>query len=78
MNFTFFQIRRPLNISVNKNKTRKIKNKILAIEAASTAIPVNPKNAAIIAIIKKVAAQRSIVLKFKNKKSIQKNYAILH
>ena len=78
MNFTFFQIRRPLNVSVNKNKTRKIKNKILAIEAASTAIPVNPKNAAIIAIIKKVAAQRSIVLKFKNKKSIQKNYAILH
>lgn len=67
-----------MNVSVNKNKTRKIKNKILAIEAASTAIPVNPKNAAIIAIIKKVAAQRSIVLKFKNKKSIQKNYAILH
>jgi len=40
--------------------TRKIKNNILAIDAAPAAIPVKPKIAAIIAIIKKIAAHLSI------------------
>jgi hypothetical protein len=43
-----------------RNRTRKIKNNILAIEAAPAAIPVKPKIAAIIAIIKKIAAHLSI------------------
>jgi hypothetical protein len=42
--------------------TRKTKNKILAIDAAPAAIPVNPNNAAISAIIKNVNDQRNIAL----------------
>ena len=42
------------------NSTKKIKNKILAIEAAPAAIPVKPKIAATIAIIKNMAAHLSI------------------
>jgi hypothetical protein len=46
------------------NSTRKTKNKILAMDAAPAAIPVNPNNAAISAIIKKVNDQRNIALRF--------------
>jgi hypothetical protein len=49
----------------NRNSTRKIKNKILAIEAAPDAIPPNPKIAAIIAITRKITVQRNIVLDFR-------------
>ena len=44
-----------------KNRTRKIKNNILAIEAALAAIPVNPKIAATIAMIRNMAAHLSII-----------------
>jgi hypothetical protein len=41
-------------------KTKKIKNKTLAISIAEPAIRVNPKSAATIAITKNVAAHRNI------------------
>ena len=41
-------------------KTRKMKNRILAIPAAAAAMPVNPNKAAISAITKKIAAHFSI------------------
>ena len=41
-------------------KTKKIKNKILAISIAEPAIRVNPNSAATIAITKNVAAHRNI------------------
>ncbi len=47
------------------NNTKKIKNKIFAIEAAPAAIPPNPNTAAIIAITKNVIVQRNIVVEFK-------------
>ena len=42
-----------------------MKNNTLAMDAAPAAIPPNPNIAAIMAIIKKIAAQRNIVLNFK-------------
>lgn len=56
------------NIKTIINSTKKIKNKILAIDAAPAAIPVKPKIAAIIAITKNMAAHLSIkkVLYFVN------------
>jgi hypothetical protein len=42
------------------NKTRKIKNNTLAIEAAPAAMPVKPNIAATMAIIKNIAAHLSI------------------
>ena len=42
----------------------KMKNKILAIEAAPEAIPPKPNTAAIIATIKKMTVQRNIVVDF--------------
>jgi hypothetical protein len=48
------------NIKTKINSTKNIKNKILAIEAAPAAIPVKPKIAAIIAIMKNMAAHLSI------------------
>jgi hypothetical protein len=48
-------------ISDMTNKIIKIKNIIFAICADTTAIPVNPNIAAIIAMIKKVITQPSIV-----------------
>src|ERR1700683_2267389 len=47
-------------MSETRNRTRKIKNKILAILAAATAIPRNPNTAAIRATTKNASAQRSI------------------
>lgn len=48
-----------------RNNTIKMKNKILAIEAAPAAIPVKPNTAATIATIKNISAQRNICLNFK-------------
>ena len=44
-----------------KNRTTKIKNITLAIDAAPSAIPPNPKIAAITAIITKIIVQRNII-----------------
>jgi hypothetical protein len=43
-------------------RTKKIKNKTFAMEAAPAATPPNPNIAATIAIIKKITAQRNILL----------------
>lgn len=48
----------------NKNNTRNTKNKILAIYAALTAIPVKPKTAAMIATMKKTRDQVSMSTSF--------------
>jgi hypothetical protein len=50
------------------NKTRNIKNKILAIEAAPAATPPNPNIAATIATIKNITVQRNIAFGFKGYK----------
>jgi hypothetical protein len=47
------------------NRTKKIKNKILAIPAAPAATPPKPKIAAMIAITKKITVQRNITFNFK-------------
>ena len=52
-------------INERTKRIRNIKNTTFAIAAAPAAIPANPNNAAIIAIIKNVIAKRNIVLKFK-------------
>lgn len=46
------------------NNTRNIKNRIFAIPAVLAAIPPNPNTPAIIAIMKKIMAQRSIIYFF--------------
>jgi hypothetical protein len=43
-----------------RNKIIKMKNRILAMEAAPAAIPVKPKMAAIIATTRNITVQRSI------------------
>src|ERR1700676_523109 len=47
-------------IKDTRNKMRNTKNRILAIPAAATAIPPNPKTAATIAITRNMAEYRSI------------------
>ena len=47
-------------INESKNSTRKIKNKIFAIEVAPAAIPPNPNTAAITAITRNIIDQRNI------------------
>jgi hypothetical protein len=47
--------------SATKNRTRKMKKRILAIPAAATAMPAKPKMAAIIAITRKASAHRSML-----------------
>jgi hypothetical protein len=59
----YFLKSEPPNTNASTKRTIKTKNNILAIEAAPAAIPPNPKIAAIIAITKKVAAQRNIILR---------------
>jgi hypothetical protein len=49
------------NISSTKNITKNKKNNNFAIPAAATAIPVNPKIAAMIAMTKKMAAQVNMI-----------------
>jgi hypothetical protein len=46
------------------NNMMKIKKRIFAIEAAPAAIPVNPKIAATMAMIKNVTVQRNILYEF--------------
>ena len=53
------------NMRETRNKTRNMKNKIFAMEAAPAATPPNPKIAAIIATIRNITVQRNIVLSFK-------------
>jgi len=48
-------------MSDSTNSTRKMKNKILAIDAAPAAIPLNPKIAAMIATTRKIIVHLSIV-----------------
>lgn len=48
-----------------RNKTIKMKNKILAMDAAPAATPVKPNTAATIATIKKISAQRNMCISFK-------------
>ena len=76
--FPFKKLKAVVNINVNYHflirddpatsaitkSTRKIKNSILAIEAAPAAMPVNPNTAATIATIKNIRAQRNIVIVF--------------
>jgi hypothetical protein len=47
-----------------RKSTTKMKNNTLAMAAAPAAKPVNPKTAAITAMMKNTRAQRSIVFKF--------------
>ena len=56
------------NMSETRNNTMKMKNKILAMEAAPAATPPNPKIAAMIATIKNITVQRSIKYDFSLKK----------
>ncbi len=49
------------NTIITSHTAKKMKNKTLAIDAAPAAISVNPKTAAIIAIIKNANDQRNIV-----------------
>jgi hypothetical protein len=53
----------PNNIAIIKS-ARKMKKRTFAIEAAPSAIPPNPKMAAMMAITKKITDQRNIVLLF--------------
>jgi hypothetical protein len=59
----------PPRISAPRNKIRNTKNKIFAIEAAPLAIPVNPKIAATIAIIRKVADHFNIAINYLSSES---------
>ena len=50
------------NMSETRNRTMKMKNKILAIPAAPAATPPNPKIAAMMATTRKITVQRNIIL----------------
>jgi hypothetical protein len=63
LSYTLLLADRP-KISETINKTRKIKNNILAMEAAPAAMPPNPKMAAMIATIRNITVQRNIVYSF--------------
>jgi hypothetical protein len=65
--YTSLLAERP-NMSETINNTMKMKNKILAMEAAPAATPPNPKIAAIIATIRNITDQRSIKNNFRVKK----------
>ena len=52
------------NIKDNKKSTIKMKNKILAIEAAPEAIPPKPNIAAMMATTKNMTVQRNISFRF--------------
>lgn len=47
-----------------RNRIKKIKNKTFAIEAAPAAMPPNPNTAAMIATIRNITVQRSIIKNF--------------
>ena len=65
--YTSLLAERP-NMRETINNTMKMKNKILAMEAAPAATPPNPKIAAIIATIRNITDQRSIKNNFRVKK----------
>ena len=50
------------NAIASTKSTTKTKNRILAIEAAPSAIPPNPNIAATMAMMKNIAAQRNIIM----------------
>jgi len=52
-------------INESRNSTIKMKNKILAMEAAPAAIPKKPKIPAMIAITRKITVQRNICFVFR-------------
>jgi hypothetical protein len=54
----------PPKMRTTTKSTRKIKKRILAMEAAPAAIPVNPKTPAMIAMMKKMTAHFNIVVSF--------------
>lgn len=54
---------RPIMRDTRKS-TKKIKNKIFAIEAAPAAMPPNPNTAAMIAMIRNMTVQRNMVINF--------------
>ena len=60
----FLPNNRAPKMSVRTNSTTKIKNKTFAIPAEAAEIPVKPKRPAIIAITKKMSAQRNIKILF--------------
>jgi hypothetical protein len=62
--YHFLSIDDPATSAI-RNNTMKMKNNILAMEAAPAAIPVKPNTAATIATIKKISAQRNMCLSFK-------------
>jgi hypothetical protein len=64
------------NIKVNRNKTIKMKNNTLAMDAAPAAMPVKPKIAAMIAITIKITAHLSIISIF-NKRIEIKNVPVV-
>ena len=49
-------------MSETRNRTMKMKNKILAIPAAPAAIPPKPKMAAMMATTRKITVQRNIIV----------------
>ena len=51
-------------MSETRNRMMKMKNKILAMDAAPAATPPNPKIAAIIATTRKITVQRNIIFRF--------------
>jgi hypothetical protein len=51
-------------IKERRNSTIKIKNRILAMEAAPAAMPKKPKTPAMIAMMRKISVQRNIWLLF--------------
>lgn len=59
----FLKILAPNRIT-RTNSIIKIKKRIFAIDAAPSASPPNPKSAAMMAMIKKIAAQRNIRVEF--------------
>jgi hypothetical protein len=52
----------PPNNKVARKRTRKMKKRIFAMDAAPASIPVNPKMPATIAITRKMAAHLNIVM----------------
>jgi hypothetical protein len=61
----YFLINEDPAINAMRNNTIKTKKRILAIDAAPAAMPVNPNTAATMATIKNMSAQRNMISKFK-------------
>jgi hypothetical protein len=59
--YRFFMMVAPKRSAIT-NSDMKMKNRILAMDAAPAAIPPNPNKAAMIAMMKKMTAYRNIVV----------------